>query len=64
MKINLRFWAYRVEDYISDIIILIEHIASISLLSTEHQIFLADVNQDNNINVSDIIIIIDQILNN
>jgi len=49
---------------ISDIIILIEHITSISLLSTEHQMILADANKDSNINVSDIIIIVDQILNN
>ena len=49
---------------ISDIILLIEHITSISLLSNDHQMILADVNKDNNINVSDIIIIVDQILNN
>ena len=49
---------------ISDIILLIEHITSISLLSNDHQIILADVNQDYSINVTDIIIIVDQILNN
>ena len=40
---------------ISDIVLLIEHIASINPFNNSHQIFLADPNQDELINVADII---------
>ena len=41
---------------------LIEHIISSSIIDNDHQLLLSDINSDGNINVSDIVFIVDLII--
>ena len=47
---------------VTDIIMLIEHIISSSIIDNDHQLLLSDINSDGNINVSDIVFIVDLII--
>ena len=49
---------------ITDVIILLEHVLEINEFQNTHQNLLADINQDTNINIADVIINIENILNN
>ena len=49
---------------ITDVIIMLEHILEINYFQNSHQLLLADINDDANINIADIIANIENILNN
>ena len=43
---------------------MLEHVLAINSFSNTHQLLLADINQDTSINITDLIINIENILNN